>query len=360
MFGKKPCDLPTVVRPPSEMDIKVRPDRVGRYFKKYTDRFVFVEFSPEYMEKAGIKEIMDGVPIPLRKEDVEVFNGGSGLKATHIGENMAWVMGIDPHFKYTVKYVEFLSKLFNYKIYEGMMKEGRNEAEAKEYEEAAVHFRAALCMKPDYLHAMYSYARVCRELYIASNNDQKTGRFKAESMEYFELTTESHPRFAQAYYYLGYSYLNLGLYIKAELAWNEFLARTKVAKDKKEIRERLKQIEAPIKIEKGCNEVLAGRNEAGLKILEPYLKTNFKTWWPLSYYLGIAYISLDRQVDAVTSFKRVLSMNGSHIETMKELVLIYAKDGDKENELKYKKKIAILEKDNEEKADYVANRDSQE
>ena len=144
MFGKKLGIFPTVVRPPEEMDIKVRPDRVGRYFKKYMDRFVFAEFSPEYMEKAGIKRIMEGVPIPLRKEDLEVFNGGSGLKATHIGENMAWVMGIDPHFKYTVKYVEFLNKLFNYKIYEGMMKEGRNEAEEKQYDEAAIHFRAAL------------------------------------------------------------------------------------------------------------------------------------------------------------------------------------------------------------------------
>jgi tetratricopeptide (TPR) repeat protein len=360
MFGNKPCALPPIQRPAVEMDIKVRPDRVGRYFKKYMEKFVFAEFSPEYMEKAGIKEIMNGIPIPLRKEDLEVFNGGAGLKATHIGENMAWVMGIDPHFKHTVKYVEFLSKLFNYKIYEGMMKEGRNEAEDGEFDAAAIHFRAALCMKPDYLHAMYSYARVCRELYCASNNDKKTGRFKAESMEYFELTTETHPKFAQAFYYLGYSYLNLGLYIKAELAWKEFLTKTKIPKDRKEIKERLEQIAAPIKIEKGCNEILAGRNEIGIEILEPYLKTNFKTWWPLSYYLGVGYIQLGRQVDAVTSFKRVLSMNGSHIETMKELVLIYKKDGDKENEQKYKKKIDLIEKDNQEKADHLADSEAQE
>lgn len=361
MFGKKLGILPTVVRPPEEADIKERPDRVGRYFKKYMDRFIFAEFSPEYMAKAGIAEIMKDVPIPLRKEDMENFKGGEGLQATHIGENMAWVMGIDPHFKYTKKYVEFLTKLFNYKIYEGMMKEGRNAAEDGDYDDAAIHFRAALCMKPDYLHAMYSYARVCREIYTASNNEQKTGRFKAESMEYFELLTETHPRFAMAFYYLGYSYLNMGLYVKAELAWKDFLEKSKDSKDRKEIKERLKQIESPIKIEKGCNEILRGNNEAGLAILEPYLKTNFKTWWPLSYYLGVAYISLGRQVDAVTSFKRVLSMNASHIETMKELVKIYSKDGDKENEQKYKKKIALIEKDNEEKQAYLdAKSDSKE
>ena len=360
MFGKKFDILPTVVRPAEETDIKMRPDRIGRYFKKYMDRFVFMEFSREYMQKAGILEIMEGVPIPLRKEDLENFKGGEGLKATHIGENMAWVMGADPHFKYTVKYVEFLSKLFNYKIYEGMMKEGRDAAENKDYDNAAIHFRAALCMKPDYLHAMYSYARSCREIYLESNNEQKIGRFKAESMEFFELTTELHPRFAQAYYYLGYAYLNMGLYVKAELAWQDFLQRSKNGKDKKEIRERLKQLESPIRIEKGCNEVLRGNNQEGIQILEPYLKTDFKTWWPLSYYLGVAYISLGRQVDAVTSFKRVLGINGSHLETMKELVAIYAKDGDKENEQKYKKKIALIEKDLEEKAEYQASREAEE
>jgi len=357
MFGKKMCILPTVVRPAEEMDIKVRPDRVGRYFKKYMDRFVFLEFSPEYMKKAGITEIMQGIPIPLRKEDLEDFKGGEGLQATHIGENMAWVMGIDPHFKYTTKYVDFLNKLFNYKIYEGMMKEGRNAAEAEDFDDAAIHFRAALCMKPDYLHAMYSYARVCRELYMASNNEQKTGRFKAESMEYFELTTETHPRFAQAFYYLGYAYLNMGLYLKAELAWKSFLEKSKISKDKKEIKERMVQIEAPIKIEHGCNEVMRGNNEVGIEILEPYLKTNFKTWWPLSYYLGVAYINLGKQVEAVTSFKRVLGMNASHIETMQELVRIYAKDGDRENETKYKKKIEIIQKELEEKAAFAAKQE---
>lgn len=48
-----------------------------------------------------------------------------------IAENMAWVMGCDPHFKHTKDYVAILSKLYNYKLYEGMLKEGetrRNEA----------------------------------------------------------------------------------------------------------------------------------------------------------------------------------------------------------------------------------------
>ncbi|MEG0662385.1 MAG: hypothetical protein RR472_03830, partial [Anaerovoracaceae bacterium] len=224
----------TVIRPPEESDIRMREDRIGRYLQKHLNKFVFVEFSDAFLEKSKVKDIMKGIPIPLRKSDVKLFAGGEGLKPTHIAENMAWVMGCDPKFKYTQHYVDYLNKLFNYKIYEGMMKVGRDAAEQEDFDNACIHFRASLCMKPDYLHSMYSYARVCRSMYLASGNREYIGRFKAESLDYFELLTETHPRFAQAYYYLGYAYLNLGLYAKASAAWKGFLKFTRHGKDRKE------------------------------------------------------------------------------------------------------------------------------
>ena len=286
---------------------------------------------------------MKGVPVPLRKQDVESFAGGEGLTALHIAENMAWIMGCDPKFKFTQNYVDFLNKLFNYKIYEGMMKEGRDLAEEGDLDAACIHFRASLCMKPDYLHGMYSYARACRAMYLSSKNQEYTGRFKAESLDFFELTTETHPRFAQAYYYLGYAYLNIGLYIKAQLTWMEFIRFSKNNKDKKEIRTRIEQLHDPVEIENGYNAVLAGRYQEGLAKLEPYMKTNYKTWWPLSYYLGVCYVSLGRTPDAVAAFKRVLTMNASHLETMKELAAIYKAQGNKEDEQKYASKIKLIE-----------------
>jgi len=145
-----------VKRADTETDIKKRHDRVGKYLKKYLKDFVFDEFSDAFMDKAGVKELMKNVPIPLRKEDVEQFQGGQGLKTLHIAENMAWVMGIDPKFKYTEHYVAFLLKLFNHKIAEGILKEGRNAAEKEELDNACIHFRACLCIKSNYLDGMYS------------------------------------------------------------------------------------------------------------------------------------------------------------------------------------------------------------
>lgn len=327
---------------PAEYDIKERPDRIGKYFNKYLKNYVFDSFTEGYLKREAKIDFMKDVPIPLRKNDVEEFKGGSGLKIMHIAENMAWVIGSDPHFKYTANYVQYMLKYFNLKIVDALVKEGRNAAEDEDFDNAAIHFRAALCVDPTNIHALYSYARVCRAMYLESSNEEYVGRFKAEALEFFELNREFHPRFAQNYYYLGYAYLNMGLYIKAHLTWKEYLSKSRNGKDKKEIKQRLDQIATPIEIEKGYNAILSGRWQEGVTMLEPHLNSTFKDWWPLSYYLGIGYISLGRRDDAVSCFKRVLTLSPSHIESMDELADIYAIEKDQENEQKYRKKAQLL------------------
>ena len=333
----------TVVRPREESDIRLREDRIGRYFRKYLNKFVFVEFSEDFMERSKAGDVMRGVPVPLRRKEVKDFAGGDGVSMLVIAENMAWVMGCDPHFKYTDDYVKILDKLYNHKLYEGLMKEGRDAAERGEMDNACIHFRASLCMQYDYLHSMYSYARACRVMYENSRNEEYIGRFKAEALDWFELLTETHPRFAMGYYYLGYSYLNIGLYNKAVLAWNDFLKFTHNSKDRKEIRHRIEQLQDPCRIENGCLKITSGRYGEGVEILEPYLQTQFKDWWPLHYYLGMGYNEAGRVPDAVAEFKKVLMINGSHLETMRELLAIYESQEDKQNIRKYSEKIRLIE-----------------
>ena len=333
----------TVIRPREESDIRLREDRIGRYFKKYLNKFVFVEFSEDFMERSKAGDVMRGVPVPLRRKEVKEFAGGDGVSMLVIAENMAWVMGCDPHFKYTDDYVKILDKLYHHKLYEALMKEGRDAAERGEMDNACIHFRASLCMQYDYLHSMYSYARACRVMYENSRNEEYIGRFKAEALDWFELLTETHPRFAMGYYYLGYSYLNIGLYNKAVLAWNDFLKFTHNSKDRKEIRHRIEQLQDPCRIENGCLKITSGRYAEGVEILEPYLQTQFKDWWPLHYYLGMGYNETGRVPDAVAEFKKVLMINGSHLETMRELLAIYEAQDDKQNIRKFSEKIRLIE-----------------
>ncbi len=342
-----------VERPWEERDIQLREDRIGKYFKKYLNKFVFAEFSEEFMAKSKIGHLMKGVPIPLRKKEVKDFAGGEGIDFLVLAENMAWVMGCDPHFKHTKDYVAILTKLYNRKLEEGILKKGRDAAEIGEMDYACIMFRATLCINKEYLHGMYSYARACRAMYLASRNEEYVGRFKAEALDWFELVTEAHPRFANGYYYLGYAYLNLGLYAKASLAWQNFLRFSRHAKDKKEIRTRIQQIEEPVQIEAGCNHILAGRIDEGMPILEHFATTKFEDWWPLHYYLGVGYEQMGQREDAILSFKRALQLNGSHLESMKELLKMYEEDDDRANIKKYAEKIKMIEEGIE--ADRVKN-----
>ena len=329
-------------KPPVLPPFESRKDRVGRYFKKYLKDFVFDEFSPSYIAKIGNAEFLKGVAIPLRPEDLENFAGGAGIKPTVIAENLISVMGIDPKFKYVPAYVEFMNRCFGPKILEGILKAGRDFAENGEMDLAAIHFRGILVLKSDYKDGMYSYARACRELYTNGTDEEYIGRFKAESIEYFEHLTEIYPRFAEAYYFLGYGYLNMGLYMKADLVWKDFLRKSNNPKDKKEIRQRIEQLKQPIEIERGCNCTLSGRYEEAIQILEPFLNTHFKTWWPLSYYLGVAYARTGKNKHAFTNLLRVINLNPSHVETMNELADLYALSKDKENETKYRKKAELV------------------
>ena len=63
----------------------------------------------------------------------------------------------------------------------------------------------------------------------------------------------------------------------------------------------------------------------------------------MHYYLGLAYKYTGRTADAVARFKHALTLNASHLETMKELLGIYQQQNDKKNVVKYTKKIAMIE-----------------
>ena len=89
--------------------------------------------------------------------------------------------------------------------------------------------------------------------------------------------------------------------------------------------------EPAVQIEAGCNEITAGKYEDGISLLEPFLSSRFNDWWPLHYYLGVAYEMTGRRSEAVSAFRKVLQLNGSHLETMKELMSIYEDEGDREN-----------------------------
>jgi tetratricopeptide (TPR) repeat protein len=326
---------------PASADFTARADRVAKYLTKYAARFVFDTFSEDFLKRGDLL-FLRGVPVPLREEDAAAFRSDAGLSLTRIGENMACVTGASPSFPYAGAYVEFLRRGMGGQTAAGLIREAKNAAERAEYDAACIRFRAALCLEPRNPDALYGYARVCRAMYLAGDDSEYVGRFKAEALEYFELTTEAQPSFSEAHYYLGYAYLNMGLYQKAHLAWERCLKHSSRPEERREIKERMLQLADPIEIERGCNAVLAGRFAEGFAALEPYLRSKYGDWWPLCHCLGLACVGLHRRDEAADLFKRALRLNPSHVESMKELADLYETEGKKDLSEKYRRKAALL------------------
>jgi len=332
----------------------MKEDMVGKYFMNHMNDYTFIELMPDFIQKSGM-DFMRGVPVPVKKEAIGAFAKDKGLRMEHFVMSMVMVIGMDSSFKYAGRYTSFLRRV-NKDIFDSVMTVGVEFANAGNIEMAAIHFRAALVLNEASLAARYNYIMACRQLYPDNEDKEFVAAFKLEVIENLETITREHPDFSMGYYYLGFSYLNAGQYSKAKHTWESFMeksapketeAATEPGKERNgeeraEIRERLTQLEEPVKIEAGYNDVIAGRVEAGLKTLESYIGTKHMQWWPLPYYLGIGYSRTERYEEAIAMFKEVLKLNTSSPETMAELAGAYRNMGDEINAEKYQSKFNLL------------------
>ena len=319
------------------MEMQYIPDRIGEYLLPHAEQFLFDELSENYLKKAGIADILTDVPVPIRKTAM------NNLSTLVIAQNMAFIIGCDLNFKYRDNYVAYIQRTFTKDFAKFLVSDGVDGAEKRDYDYACICFRAALLIDPDNVDAMYCYGRACKDAYEVGEGEEFIGRFKAESLDAFEKVTLKKPDFDMGYYFLGYGYLNLGLYVKAKLTWDTFMELSNNEEQKEEIQGWLTKLEEPVKIEEGYNHVMSGRFAEGLAVLEPYAEDErFNTWWPLWFYLGSAHLAMGDMGRAETEFLQVLQLSPSNLEAMDELVKIYKEKGDSVKVEKYEKKMEVV------------------
>lgn len=318
------------------MDLKNREDRIGKYLAPFLNDYIFDELSDNYLQKSGLADILSGVPIPIRKNEIE------SISTLSIAKAMAFVIGCDPKFEYSTNYIAYILRISDKSFARGLVAEGVEWAQKRDYDYACVQFRAAMMIDPDNIDAVYCYGRALRDAYETADEEDFIARFKLESIEAFEEVTLRKPDFADAYYFLGYGYINLGLYVKAKLTWQDFIKLSDDLEKKKEIQALLDKLDDPVRIEEGYNKIISGRFEEGERILSEYKESPYKDWWPLWYYLGVAAMELGKTEEAIEDFKAALKLSPSNQETMKELVRAYEQLGDEEMAEKYRKKINIV------------------
>lgn len=320
-------------------------NRLDKHLMKYLDDYVFLELMPEYVKRERL-DFMRGVPMPVKKDMVGALAKNKGIEFKYFTMGMVNIIGMNPSFKYVSQYVNFLNYV-NKDIVPAIVMVGMEQAKMSELEPACITLRAALVIDPNSADALYNYMLVCRNLYLESDDKQFVTDFKTEVFESLLKLKELAPDFAMTYYYLGFAYLNAGKYREAQSEWDRFLHISGPCSERLEIRDRLRDIEDPVKIERGYNSVISGKWHEGLAVLEQYKDTDKMDWWPLPYYLGVGYSRTKRYSEAIDMLKQALKGNPSSAEIMAELVIAHNALGDEVNAEKYKKKIDILKKDAE-------------
>lgn len=232
--------------------------------------------------------------------------------------------------------------------------EGYTLADALQLAQAGELMKAASCMKlllapePDSLDILYNYGKICYAIYNNKGEEQELKKdFKDVSRMLFEMCMEKYPDFSGSYYYLGYFYLNAGLYEKASLIWGKYLEMASPQEDMEaeEIREQMVLLSELVKFERGYLAVLAGRPDEGLALLEPLLKKD-ESAWNIMYFTGLAYRQKGDFDKAAGLFLKVLAKRPSQSEAMNELGLCYAAQNNFVKAEKYFKK-ALLIKEND-------------
>lgn len=320
-------------------------DRISKFLTPLISEMIFDELSIDYLKRTNTEEFMTGVPIPIGNSF-----GKKEIDTREIALNMALIIGADPRFPYQEQYIKFLNKVFDNSAYKVLISQGAKCGEESDFEKTCCYERAALLIEPKSKDALYLYARACLDAYqMEGKSEEYTGMFKAESLEMFELLTMLYPDFEQGFYYLGYGYANLGLYLKAKLTWEEFINLTKgssnrdMIKQVSEISERLMQLQDPVKIEHAINEILRGNYVYGRNELIKYKEGSYNNWWPLWYYLGVAESSLANYEAAIENYKMALRYSPSNTDVMKDLIELYKATGDISSADKYSKKIKIIQ-----------------
>ena len=332
-------------------------DRISAYLIPLNREMLFGELSDDFLRMMGGREILSGTPVPISEGE----NGQIAVKSIVL--DMARVIGADPDFIYADKYLTYIKAAAGDQAEPMLVSEGAKLADEGRYEESCMLLRTALAIDPKSRPALYLYGRACKACYETASEaeDPQKGEayiaaFKAESMDIFEVLTMMHPDFAMGYYFLGYAYLNLGLYLKTKLTWDDFMKYSSSAEDngsgldddqledlRREISGMLLDLEDPVAIEKGCNQISQGDFLGGKDTLSRYKEGRYENWWPLWYYLGVAESALGNLDEAIADLKKVLTLSPSNIDVMDELAQLYEAAGDKVNAAKYRTKIGIVQ-----------------
>jgi tetratricopeptide (TPR) repeat protein len=233
-------------------------------------------------------------------------------------------------------------------IWHKIVEMGLALASKNDYQEAILHFNAALVANADNVNALYNMGRAFDDLY-RENQDRK---FLPFIKHCYERTIELEPTFGPAYAAIGFFYYNEEKYAQAEEAWIEALRYELSFDMREEIVSALGRVEDRAIFERGRERILNGRYEEGLETLKA-IEDLHDDWWQLNFFIGLALKMQERYEDALPYFLKVLVLNSGFIQAMNEAGICLIAMGDYDQALQHYREALRLSPKNPE---YLCNK----
>ena len=294
----------------------------------------------------------EGLEIPLLNEElvkgIKEGNLEKEINMLSFINGMIFITGIDSKFKNNEEYKKILYAFDeNIENYIGSL--GVNEGNKKELLKSLIYFKALITLNDKNLNGLYNYALVCQDIAQIHNKNQcedEMNDFLLEAVNTLEYITEIYPEFALSYYQLGYHYHNLKQYVKTKMTWDEALKLGVEEDVREEILAELNKIEYKIDYEIGYNNILQGEIQIGLDKLLPLVE-EYSDWWNLLFFVGLAYRQLGNTSEAMRYFEKILILNPKQIDSLVEIGLCYATNGDFDKAIEYFIKALEIKEDSE-------------
>lgn len=285
--------------------------------------------------------LLEDLSEKLQKNDEEFM-----LTTEILVKGIAYLLGVDPNFKYREEYIRILENL-SPDIGKALLILGNNTLDQKEKIKGMIFLKGANTLNPDDPKALFNYALALLTMVEELRNEEdpeslkisreRTGIFQEEARIKLEKLIEIEPDHALAHYHLGFLYKRDSLFQKAEIIWEKASEFGLEEHLEEHVSTLLREIEDLVQYEKGYQKVLQGDGVSGLKeLLE--LEERYPEWWNLHFFIGLAYRQQEEYAKAITYFQRVLELEERIADPYAEIGISFAAMG------KYQKAIEYFEK----------------
>jgi len=271
---------------------------------------------------------LPNIPFPIRRQDLEVFEGGDELPVSVLVEGTLAALVRVEEGEVAENYRRFLFTV-EPNVDQLLVAEALTLAREDKVQRARDRFQALVHLCPDHAAGWMNLGLCAMDL--ARRVPVEGARYTSEALEAFLRATEVDDRLAPAHFYLGCLYRDHGDARSARQAWRRCVSlgpyESEVALSARcmlaqfEERQDLDTV-----FEHGCLAVFEGRFEEALSLLARVVSSRPDAW-QAHFFQGLAYRLRGDYAAATEAYRVVVRLRPDEPEAWNELGLCQLEQG---------------------------------